>query len=440
MKTASAQTGGRVPAVRRVRGATLAEFVVVAPTLLLVGLGVVQVGLNHHAKSNLNYAAMEAARAGSVSHAKVDAMRLAFAKGMVGYFGGGTDALGLARTLTEKVLPDLAPSTPLPMGPLRIEIISPTPESFTDYGSPEVAKRLGVSSRALPNAGLDAITCPRDRSNCKSNPATNASGQTLADANLLKVRITYGVPPAKQVPFVGRFYTWALGQVAVADSDVFRRSLVSAGRIPIVVHTTVRMQSEAIENGAMVSSPGPGNQGNPTDPGVPVSADVPSCGAALTCGDKANEQPVTKTLGSDNCGGACCPAGKSVQTARETLSSDVLFDFDKYALSDAGKQTLDAMVNDARADRPLEVHVTGYTDQIGTEAYNIALSARRAEAVARYLKDSGAFAGTKFVTVGMGERNPIVPESQCPMSDVKSKAACMAQNRRVEFEVTREVK
>jgi outer membrane protein OmpA-like peptidoglycan-associated protein len=425
---------------RRSLGATMAEFVVAAPTLLMVGLGAVQVGLNYHAKSNLNYAAMEAARAGSMAHAKVDDMRIAFGKAMVSYYGGGKNSLDIAKTLAEKVLPDLAPSAALPLGAMRIEIISPTPESFTDYFSPEAAKRLGVSNRVLPSTGLDAIKCPRDRSGCNSNPASNASGQTLADANLLKVRITYGIPASKQVPMVGRFYTWALGQIAVADTDVFRRSLVAAGRIPVVTHTTVRMQSDAIENSAMVSSPGPGNNGTPSDPGVPLSGDLPNCGQALTCGEKANETPVTKTTGSENCGGACCPAGKSVVTTQETVSSDVLFDFDKATLTSAGKKSLDAMIEQAKTDKPLSIDIYGYTDQIGTDAYNIALSARRAEAVAKYLKDSGAFNGTKFTTTGMGEKNPIVAESACPMADVKAKATCLEKNRRVEFKVTKEVK
>ena len=121
-------------------------------------------------------------------------------------------------------------------------------------------------------------------------------------------------------------------------------------------------------------------------------------------------------------------------------SSDVLFDFDKATLTTAGKKALDAMIEQAKTDKPLSIDIYGYTDQIGTDAYNIALSARRAEAVAKYLQDSGAFNGTKFTTTGMGEKNPIVAESACPMSDVTAKAACLAQNRRVEFKVTKEVK
>ena len=48
-------------------GASLVEFVVVAPTLLFIMLGIVQAGMVFHAKSNLNYATFEAARPSTIS-------------------------------------------------------------------------------------------------------------------------------------------------------------------------------------------------------------------------------------------------------------------------------------------------------------------------------------------------------------------------------------
>jgi len=436
-----ANHSGQTMWMTQVRGATMTEFLVIVPSLLMLGLGIVQIGLNYHAKNNLNLAAFEAARAGSISNAKVSDMKTAFAKAMVGYFGGGNDAAELAKTFATKVMPDLAPSANLPEGPLRIEIISPTKESFDDYQSPALAKKMGVSARVLPLVRTGAMNCPTDRANCKQDPANNASGQTLADANLLKVRITYGIPAAKQVPFVGRFYTWALGQIGVADDDAFRRALIAARRIPVVAHTTVRMQSEAIENSAMLSIPGPGNNGTPKDPGTVLTADLPPCaGGAVSCGDDANTIPNPKTINPSSCESSCCAAGNNTVTTEESVSADVLFDFDSAALSASGKAALDAMIEQAKENPPLEIVVAGYTDQIGAEAYNMALSQKRAETVANYLKASGVFNNTKIVAVGMGENDPKVPESACPGSDVQAKAACLAANRRVEFTITSEVK
>lgn len=264
------------PAPARQGGATLVEFLVVFPTLLMVLLGIAQYALVSHAKSNLNYATFEAARAGSVTHAKLSSIQAAFQKAMVGYYGGGTTNAQLVASLG-KVVADMLPSGDLPTGAVRIEILSPTKESFADYHSPAAASKLGVTGRVIPNSNLNFLTCPADNPGCASNPASNQSGQTLADANLLKLRITYGIPTAKQVPLVGRFYTWAISKTNPMDADLFRRALVAAGRIPVVTHATVRMQSDAIENDQMVNNPGAGNNGTPSDPGTPPLFDLPGC-------------------------------------------------------------------------------------------------------------------------------------------------------------------
>ncbi|MDZ7657052.1 MAG: hypothetical protein U0997_14030, partial [Sulfurimicrobium sp.] len=112
---------------------------------------------------------------------------------------------------------------------------------------------------------------------CNNDPKTNKSGQTLADANLLNLRITYGIPEKKQIPLAGKFMNWALGILNSGDPDAFRQGLVAAGRIPVVVHTVMRMQSPAYEN-ANASSPGPGNDGVPKDPGPPpTGGELPKC-------------------------------------------------------------------------------------------------------------------------------------------------------------------
>ena len=153
---------------------------------------------------------------------------------------------------------------------MRIEVLSPTVESFNDYNSPALQAQLNTgNARVIPNDNLGFIRCPRDVPGCNSDPNTNSSGQTLADANLLKIRVTYGIPQEKQMPMVGRFYTWALARMNPNDTDAFRSSLVQRGRIPLVAHTTVRMMSPPIEGGNG-SNPGPGNNGNPVDPGQPA--------------------------------------------------------------------------------------------------------------------------------------------------------------------------
>jgi hypothetical protein len=254
-------------------GASMVEFVVVVPVLLMMILGVVQTGLVYFAKSNVNYAAFEAARAGSVSHATQASIRDAFTRAMVGYYGGGRNASELAESLSRA-------SADITAASMQIELLSPTKESFDDYASPRLSQKLGTQARVIPNNNLSTISCPLDKPSCNNDPNSNHSGQTLSDANLLKVRITYGIPSIKQVPMVGRFYTRVLqgldGEVkSSAETEPFKKALLAQGRIPVVVHTTMRMQSEPIENGN-VSNPGAGNNGNPVNP-TPTAPLDPAC-------------------------------------------------------------------------------------------------------------------------------------------------------------------
>jgi uncharacterized membrane protein (UPF0127 family) len=266
-----AQRLGLVPGGRiryRQRGASLVEFVVVGPLLLFVLLGLLQYGLLFHAKSQLNYATFEAARAGTVAHADPAVIRTAFLRAMTGYYGGGRSTAELA-TAYAKAVADAAF--------VRIEILSPTKESFDDYHSPQLAAQLKTSARVIPNSNLAFIQCPVDVPGCNPDPKTNRSGQTLQDANLLKLRVTWGIPREKQMPLVGRFITSVLSVLDANDPDTFRKGLVAAGRIPLVSHTVMRMQSPAIENGN-ASLPGPGNDGKPENPGPPPKGgELPQC-------------------------------------------------------------------------------------------------------------------------------------------------------------------
>ncbi len=136
----------------------------------------------------------------------MNSMTTAFTRGMVGYYGGGTSLAELTQA-QGRAAADLAQAN------VRIEVLSPTIESFDDYNSPALQAQLNTgNARVIPNDNLGFIRCPRDVPGCNSDPNTNSSGQTLADANLLKIRVTYGIPQEKQMPMVGRFYTWALAQ------------------------------------------------------------------------------------------------------------------------------------------------------------------------------------------------------------------------------------
>jgi peptidoglycan-associated lipoprotein len=100
----------------------------------------------------------------------------------------------------------------------------------------------------------------------------------------------------------------------------------------------------------------------------------------------------------------------------------VYFDFDSAQLR---ADSLDVLAQLARAlDRDRAVLVAGHTDERGTAQYNIALGARRAEAVKDYLIRLGV-APSQVRTVSFGKEQPAVEGSN---------EAAWEKNRRAEFD------
>ena len=90
------------------------------------------------------------------------------------------------------------------------------------------------------------------------------------------------------------------------------------------------------------------------------------------------------------------------------LDSDSFFDFDKSGLRSETKAELDRLVGVIKSAKLASpVTVTGHTCSIGTDAYNIGLSNRRANAVADYFKAAGIEA--QLVVEGKGEADPTYP-------------------------------
>lgn len=69
--------------------------------------------------------------------------------------------------------------------------------------------------------------------------------------------------------------------------------------------------------------------------------------------------------------------------------SEVEFAFDKSALTGAEKEKLASLLQQLQSRQRIEFELVGFSDPIGSPAYNLTLSRRRAESVARYLVDHG---------------------------------------------------
>jgi OOP family OmpA-OmpF porin len=124
------------------------------------------------------------------------------------------------------------------------------------------------------------------------------------------------------------------------------------------------------------------------------------------------------------------PAPAPARFERVTLSATELFEFDRADLRQP-QPKLDQIAQALSGGNfNGNITVTGYTDRIGSEAYNMRLSQRRADAVKNYLTSKGVPA-SRLTAVGRGESNPVV---NCNDRNQAALIACLAPNRRVEVE------
>ena len=133
---------------------------------------------------------------------------------------------------------------------------------------------------------------------------------------------------------------------------------------------------------------------------------------------------------------APAPAPEPVMVDKQfTLSSDVLFDFNKATLKPEAGQALDTLYTQIEEARPKDGSATviGYTDRLGSDAYNQKLSEQRAQTVADYLVGKGLPAG-KVNVEGHGESSPVTGES-CTSKSTRELIVCLAPDRRVEVKV-----
>ncbi len=115
---------------------------------------------------------------------------------------------------------------------------------------------------------------------------------------------------------------------------------------------------------------------------------------------------------------------------RYTLSAKELFAFDKADLK-APQPKLDEIAAALMRNRQITgITITGYTDRLGSDAYNLKLSQRRADAVKTFLVGKGVAAG-RLIAIGKGEGNPVV---RCEETSRARLIACLEPNRRVEIE------
>ncbi len=110
-----------------------------------------------------------------------------------------------------------------------------------------------------------------------------------------------------------------------------------------------------------------------------------------------------------------------IASGEEFVFENVFFDFDSFELKQESLSSLRRLKQFLRENPMVSIPITGHTDSLGSDEYNLRLSLQRAQSVLRYLEDEGIDPG-RIQVVGKGFREPMVPNTN---------AANQALNRRI---------
>ncbi len=110
-------------------------------------------------------------------------------------------------------------------------------------------------------------------------------------------------------------------------------------------------------------------------------------------------------------------------TSRSGALKDIYFDFDRYNLRPDARETLKANAAWLNANPSARAEIEGHADERGTNEYNLALGARRAQSTKEYLTTLGV-SSDRLSTISYGEELPVCKDKT---------EGCWNENRRVHF-------
>jgi outer membrane protein OmpA-like peptidoglycan-associated protein len=160
-------------------------------------------------------------------------------------------------------------------------------------------------------------------------------------------------------------------------------------------------------------------------PGTAPGTAVDATGCGSTIGDSDRDGVADE---SDKC--AYTQPGMKVDAsgcaiAQTLVITEVRFKLDSAELTSDAQVTLENVAMTLDNQKNINAEINGYADNQGSEAYNLALSNQRAEAVRNYLVGKGVEAG-RLTTKGFGSDQPVVANDSPAGREV---------NRRVEFKI-----
>jgi peptidoglycan-associated lipoprotein len=155
------------------------------------------------------------------------------------------------------------------------------------------------------------------------------------------------------------------------------------------------------------------------------SSTKPPAGAEAGAG--SNQQ----ALGQEGIGGA--GGGSLSQFQKGTLGSgeqgalsDIHFDYNDFTVRPQDSELLRGNADWLQKNPARRVQIEGHCDERGSEEYNIALGAKRAQAAKEYLQTLG-IADDRMSTISYGKELPLCTEHT---------EDCWAENRRDHFAAT----
>ena len=116
---------------------------------------------------------------------------------------------------------------------------------------------------------------------------------------------------------------------------------------------------------------------------------------------------------------------ETIITPTEIVLQPILFEFDKYNITQQGAFELDKLVQVMKSNEKLILFVKSHTDNRGSNNYNLSLSDRRAKSTVQYVISQG-ISSERITGQGFGENEPKIICETC--SEVE-----FSQNRRSEF-------
>jgi peptidoglycan-associated lipoprotein len=115
--------------------------------------------------------------------------------------------------------------------------------------------------------------------------------------------------------------------------------------------------------------------------------------------------------------------GKPPVTPASSPLKEIFFTFDRYDLEGDARETLKVNADWLKRNPAARIEIEGHCDERGTNEYNLALGAKRAQAAKDYLITLG-ISTERLSTISYGEEIPVCKEQN---------ESCWRQNRRARF-------